>query len=62
MGSADLLHQLRYACRAAGTLQALRINGYAAGVITPVLKPGQALHQNWDDVVIRNRADNATHE
>jgi hypothetical protein len=50
---------LQATCAAA---QAGRVHGHAAGVITPVFKPLQALHQHGNDVARRNGADDATHE
>jgi hypothetical protein len=37
------------------------VHGHAAGVITPVFKALQALHQHRNDVAGRNGADDATH-
>ena len=57
----DLFHQLRNPCGAARALQAMGVHRHAAGVITPVFEPGQALYQHGNDVVIGYGADNATH-
>jgi hypothetical protein len=37
------------------------MHGHAAGVITPVFEPLQALHQHGNDVAGRDGADDATH-
>jgi hypothetical protein len=58
----DLLHQLGHAGRAAGTLEAIGIDGDAAGVITAVLQALQALDQDGNDVAGGNRADDAAHD
>ena len=65
----DLVHEFGHTRGAAGALQATRatvqagcVHSHAAGVITPVFEPLQALHKNGNDVAGRNGADDATHE
>jgi len=57
-----LLGQFGHTRGAARTLQAtVGMHSHAAGVITAVFQPLQALHQNRNDVAIGNGADDATH-
>jgi hypothetical protein len=58
----DLLHQFGDAVGAAGALQAVGIDGDAAGVIAAVFQALQALDQDGNDVARGNRADDAAHD
>ena len=60
--SADLRLQLGHARGASRALQATGIHRHAAGVITPVFEPLQALHEDGNDVAVGNRGDDATHK
>jgi hypothetical protein len=58
-----LFSQLGHARGTARPFQpAVSMNRHAAGVISPVLQPLQALHQHGNDIAVGDRADNATHE
>ena len=56
-----LLHQFRHPLGAARALEAARVDGHAARVIAAVFEPLQALHEDGDDVAVRDRGDDATH-
>ena len=61
MALRHLRQQLGHALGAASPLQAAGVHRHATGVITPVLQPLQALHQNRNDIAGRDRSNNATH-
>ena len=58
---ADLRLQFGHARGAARPLQSAGMNGDAARVIAPVFQPLQALNQDGNDVLGRNRCNNAAH-
>jgi hypothetical protein len=58
----DLLLQLSDARGAAGAFQPIGVHGHTARVIAPVFQALQALHQNWDDIAVRYRCNDAAHQ
>ena len=62
MLGADLLLQFGHARCAARPLQAVGINRHAAGVITPILQPLQALNQDGNNISAGNRCNDAAHK
>ena len=54
--------QLGYARDAARSLERAIMHGHAAGVVTSVFQPLQALDQNGDDVAAGHRGDDSAHD
>ena len=58
----DLRLKFGHARGAARALEPAGMHGHAAGVIAPVFEPLQALHKDGDDILGRNRCNNAAHK
>jgi len=54
--------QFGHARDAARTLERAVVHGHAAGVVTSVCEPLQALDEDGDDVAAGHRGDDSAHE
>ena len=62
MFGADLRLQFGHARRTARPLQAVHIHRHAAGVVAAVFKALQTLHEDGNNVAVRNRGDDTAHK